>query len=66
MCLDYKSASFKNDLAKATEGGVDLYFDNVGGEILNEMFGKMNRFSRIIACGAISTYNDSKVVNLNQ
>ena len=54
-CLDYKSASFKADLAKATEGGVDVYFDNVGGEILNELLAKMNRFSRIIACGAISS-----------
>lgn len=66
VCVDYKSASFKEDLIKATEDGVDVYFDNVGGETLNIMFGQMNRFSRIIACGAISTYNSkSDIVNLS-
>ncbi|BGP21453.1 quinone oxidoreductase [Rhodotorula toruloides] len=64
-CLDYRSSSFNDDLIKATEGYVDVYFDNVGGSILNAMFARMKRFSRIIACGAISGYNSREAVNLN-
>ncbi|GAA5859567.1 hypothetical protein JCM8547_006144 [Rhodosporidiobolus lusitaniae] len=63
-CLDYRSSSFEEDLAKATEGYVDVYFDNVGGSILNAMFPRMARFSRIIACGAISGYDSNDVVDL--
>ncbi|KAF2714767.1 NAD(P)-binding protein [Pleomassaria siparia CBS 279.74] len=57
VCVDYKSPSFKEDLCKATEGYVEVYFDNVGGEILSLMLQRMKRFGRISACGAVSTYN---------
>ncbi|GAA6011049.1 hypothetical protein JCM8202_003877 [Rhodotorula sphaerocarpa] len=63
-CIDYKSATFEDDLAKATEGYVDVYFDNVGGPVLNAMFPRMARWSRIIACGAISGYNSKDPVDL--
>ncbi|KAF1345718.1 hypothetical protein BDV97DRAFT_384605 [Delphinella strobiligena] len=58
VCLNYKSPSFKKDLKAATEGFVEVYFDNVGGEILDLMLGRMARFGRIAACGAISGYNN--------
>ena len=61
-CLNYKSSSFKEDLAKALpgpDGWANVYFDNVGGEILDLMFTKMARYGRIAACGAISNYNNS-------
>ncbi|KAF1357721.1 NAD(P)-binding protein [Lizonia empirigonia] len=58
VCVDYKAASFKEDLKKATEGFVDVYFDNVGSEILDLMLSRIKRFGRVAACGAISTYND--------
>ncbi|KAF2795588.1 NAD(P)-binding protein [Melanomma pulvis-pyrius CBS 109.77] len=58
MCVDYKSPTFKEDLWKATEGFVEVYFDNVGGEILQLMLARMKRFGRISACGAVSTYNN--------
>ncbi|GAA5866895.1 hypothetical protein JCM3774_004596 [Rhodotorula dairenensis] len=64
ICLDYRSPTFNEDLVKATEGYVDVYFDNVGGSILNAMFARMARFSRIIACGAISSYNSDEPVDL--
>lgn len=57
ICVDYKAASFKEDLKKATEGYVEVYFDNVGGEILDLMLSRIKRFGRIAACGAISIYN---------
>jgi NADPH-dependent curcumin reductase CurA len=57
VCVDYKSASFHDDLIKATEGYADVYFDNVGGDILSFMLGRMKRHGRIAACGAVATYN---------
>ncbi|KAH6625763.1 hypothetical protein C7974DRAFT_396659 [Boeremia exigua] len=61
ICVDYKSATFKEDLKKATEEYVDVYFDNVGGEILDLMLSRTKRFGRVAACGAIATYNDPTV-----
>ncbi|KAF2030748.1 NAD(P)-binding protein [Setomelanomma holmii] len=57
ICVDYKSANFKDELKKATEGFVEVYFDNVGGEILDLMLTRIKRFGRIAACGAVATYN---------
>lgn len=57
ICVDYKAPSFREDLKKATEGFVDVYFDNVGGEILDLMLTRVKRFGRIAACGAVATYN---------
>ncbi|KAH8704579.1 hypothetical protein GQ44DRAFT_663840 [Phaeosphaeriaceae sp. PMI808] len=57
ICIDYKSPSFVSDLKAATEGFVEVYFDNVGGEILDLMLTRMKKFGRIAACGAVATYN---------
>ncbi|ORY15121.1 hypothetical protein BCR34DRAFT_478361 [Clohesyomyces aquaticus] len=57
VCVDYKSPNFKEELEKATDGFVEVYFDNVGGEILDLMLTRMKRHGRISACGAISNYN---------
>lgn len=57
VCVDYKSASFEADLKKATEGFVSVYFDNVGGPILDLMLTRIARYGRIAACGAVATYN---------
>lgn len=59
VCLNYKNPDFKKELYKATEGFVDVYFDNVGGEILDLMLRRMARFGRIAACGAVAEYNES-------
>lgn len=58
VCVDYKAADFKEQLWKATQGFVEVYFDNVGGEILDLMLQRVKRFGRIAACGSIATYND--------
>ncbi|KAF2107171.1 hypothetical protein BDV96DRAFT_306705 [Lophiotrema nucula] len=57
ICVDYKAPDFKEQLNKATEGFVEVYFDNVGGEILDLMLSRVKRFGRIAACGAVATYN---------
>ncbi len=55
------SKDIKADIAKAAPNGVDIYFDNVGGPISDAVFFNINRFSRIIVCGAISVYNNTEV-----
>lgn len=56
-CVDYKSPNFKKALAKATQEPADVYFDNVGGEILDTMLSRMALNGRVVVCGAISKYN---------
>lgn len=58
-CLNYKSSTFAADLKKATPDFANVYFDNVGGEILDLMLTRMARNGRVAACGAISNYNSS-------
>ena len=56
--INYKTTPDLNkDLANACPQGIDVYFDNVGGEILDAAMLNMNKFGRIINCGAISIYN---------
>jgi len=56
-CIDYKTATWPSDLKAVTPTGVDVYFDNVGGEILDTVLARMNSFSRLPVCGLISQYN---------
>lgn len=58
VCVDYKAADFKEKLWEATEGFVEVYFDNVGGEVLELMLSRMKKHGRIAACGAVATYNN--------
>ena len=56
-CIDYKAGNLAAALKEACPKGVDVYFDNVGGEILDTLLRQMNLFSRIAVCGLISDYN---------
>jgi hypothetical protein len=56
-CVDYKAGKLNDDLKAAAPDGVDCYFENVGGEILDAVLRRMNAFSRIAVCGLISQYN---------
>ena len=56
-CVDYKAGRLNDDLKAALPKGVDCYFENVGGEILDMVLRRMNAFSRIAVCGLISQYN---------
>lgn len=64
VCINYKTPNFQHDLIEVTEGFVEVYFDNVGGETLDLMLKRMARGGRIAACGAISQYNDSRFEGL--
>ena len=56
-CVDYKAGALNDDLKAAAPNGIDCYFENVGGEILDGALRRMNAFSRIAVCGLISQYN---------
>ena len=56
-CIDYKAGDTKAGLKEHCDEGVDIYFDNVGGDILDAVLTRINRSARIIICGAISQYN---------
>ena len=56
-CIDYKAGNLHGDLKAACAKGVDVYFENVGGEMLDTLLRQMNLFSRIVVCGLISEYN---------
>ena len=70
-CLDYKAPApqgaaqwepVREGLKQHCANGVDIYFDNVGGEILDAVLARINRRARIVICGAISQYNATGAV----
>ena len=54
-CIDYKAGKLRDELKELK--GIDVYFDNVGGEILDLVLTRMNLFGRIVVCGMIADYN---------
>ena len=60
-CIDYKNENVKAKLKEYAPKGIDVYFDNVGGEILNAALGRLRKFGRVALCGAISQYNSTQL-----
>ena len=58
-CIDYKSANLRDELKD-----VDVYFDNVGGEMLDILLTRMKLFGRIVVCGMIADYNATEPYRL--
>jgi NADPH-dependent curcumin reductase CurA len=59
VCVDYKGGNLAAALKEACAKGVDVYFDNVGGEILDAVLARTNLFGRVVVCGTISDYNST-------
>lgn len=55
--IDYKSEDVSKALHRHCPNGVDVYFDNVGGDILDAVLAQLARGARVVLCGAISQYN---------
>ncbi len=56
-CVDYRSERFSRDLRVACPNGVDVYFENVGGQVFETVMPFMNLFGRVPVCGLIAHYN---------
>lgn len=64
-CANYRDADWEEKLSEYIGADyVDLYFDNVGGEMLSFAMRKVKRFGRVAACGSIAGYNDSEKLNV--
>jgi NADPH-dependent curcumin reductase len=59
--IDYRLPHLRRQLRELAPRGVDVYFDNVGGEILDDVLTCIARGARIVICGAISQYNENQV-----
>ena len=57
VVLDHRSPTFASDLAQAAPDGVDVYFENVGGAVLDAVLPLLNDFARVPVCGLVSQYN---------
>ncbi len=58
-CVDYKNEDVRKGLKRECPNGVDVYFDNVGGDILDIVLTRINLKARVVICGAISQYNNT-------
>ncbi len=61
-CIDYKQGDVKKALKQHCPKGVNVYFDNVGGDILDDVLTQLAMRARIVICGAISQYNNTAPV----
>ncbi|MBK8883155.1 MAG: NADP-dependent oxidoreductase [Bacteroidales bacterium] len=62
VALNYKtSKALRKDIAASCLNGVDVYFDNVGGEVTDAVVANLNNHSRFVLCGQISQYNNTRI-----
>jgi hypothetical protein len=57
-CVDYRAGDLESQLREHVPGGVDVYFDNVGGDHLRAAIALANPFARLVECGMIADYNE--------
>ncbi len=60
--IDYRAGNLVEQIRETCPGGVDVFFDNVGGEVLQAAVENINKFGRIVLCGQIAGYNDGRPV----
>lgn len=58
-CVDYRAGNLFKDLKAACPAGIDVYFDNVGGSVLETALFQMNQKGRVVCCGAVSQYDSA-------
>ena len=59
-CLDHRDPDLAAKLKAACPGGIDVYFENVGGAVFEAVFPLLNNFARVPVCGLIAHYNDTE------
>ena len=60
-CVDRRSVDLEGELKAACPNGIDVYFENVGGDVQNVVFGLLNPFARVVMCGMVSQYNEAQL-----
>jgi NADPH-dependent curcumin reductase CurA len=60
-CIDHKAPDFAEQLAKASPDGIDIYFENVGGKVLDAVIPLLNPHARVPVCGLVSQYNATEL-----
>ena len=58
--VDYRADDFRAELRAAVPDGIDVYFDNVGGPVLDAALARLRSHARVVLCGAISQYNSDR------
>ena len=61
VALDHRSPTFAADLKAAVPDGIDVYFENVGGQVWDAVMPLLNDFARIPVCGLVAHYNDTEM-----
>ncbi len=61
-CIDYKNENIHAGIKQHCPKGIDVYFDNVGGEILDAALARLRMHARVVICGAISQYNNKEAI----
>lgn len=61
VCIDHKAPDFAEQLAEASPDGIDVYFENVGGKVLDAIIPLLNANARIPLCGLVSQYNATEL-----
>ncbi len=61
VCIDHKAPDFSEQLAKASPDGIDVYFENVGGKVLDAIIPLLNANARVPVCGLVSQYNATEL-----
>ena len=62
-CIDYKVGDLENELKNSCKGGIDIYFENVGGAITRAVAPLLNKGARVPVCGFISQYNKKDMLS---
>ncbi len=60
-CIDHKASDFAEQLAKTSPDGIDVYFENVGGKVLDAVIPLLNPHARVPVCGLVSQYNATEL-----
>ena len=63
-CLDHKAGDFSDQLRAACPGGIDIYFENVGGDVTRAIAPLLNKGARVPICGFISKYNEGDMLTV--
>ena len=61
--IDRREGDLLRQVRNAAPDGIDIYFDNVGGELLDAALANLRRGARVVLCGAVSTYNDETLAD---